>query len=124
MYIKLIQDYFKIVIVSLGLWCLCFSLVFKIIPLGVMVVLVFAIGVNFLAVPTPNRVIVETIIGKDPAVEDISTNDNDVIKTIAHRGAGLDAPENSLIAFKMVILITPSKLIKKYIVSFSVRKKE
>ncbi|KAK9712044.1 Glycerophosphoryl diester phosphodiesterase family [Popillia japonica] len=48
----------------------------------------------------PDKGQVEAIIGKDPSLEDMTT-ENGIIKTIAHRGAGLDAPENSLIAFKM-----------------------
>ncbi|KAI4457961.1 glycerophosphodiester phosphodiesterase 1 [Holotrichia oblita] len=100
MYVKLIQDCFKVGIVFFGLWSLCFDVIFKVIPLGVIIVLLFFIIVRFLRVPTPATGQIEAIIGKDPALED-TINENGIIKTIAHRGAGLDAPENSLIAFKM-----------------------
>ncbi|KRT84830.1 hypothetical protein AMK59_1171, partial [Oryctes borbonicus] len=75
--------------------------IFEYILEGVIVVLLFAASLQFLRVPTPAKEIVEAIIGNDPVLEDpSSSNENNVIKTIAHRGAGLDAPENSLVAFK------------------------
>lgn len=84
-----------------GVWALCFDVVFMIVPLGIIVILLFTASVHLLRVPRPDQEIIETIIGKDPALDDGS--DNELIKTIAHRGAGLDAPENSLVAFKMVL---------------------
>lgn len=104
MYVKLMQDSLKVGIVFFGLLSLCFDVIFKVIPLGAIVVLLFFVCVHFLRVPMPDKGQVEAIIGKDPSLEDMTT-ENGIIKTIAHRGAGLDAPENSLIAFKMVFLI-------------------
>ncbi|GJQ88100.1 hypothetical protein Trydic_g13110 [Trypoxylus dichotomus] len=77
------------------------SVIFEYIGKGLIVVLLFAASLQLLHVPAPTKDIVETIIGKDPLLEEASSNGNNVIKTIAHRGAGLDAPENSLIAFKL-----------------------
>ncbi|KAG5877481.1 hypothetical protein JTB14_029987 [Gonioctena quinquepunctata] len=53
-----------------------------------------------LRIPPPVPSAVEAILGKDPLSEFNNGNDF-VVKTVAHRGAGLDAPENSLAAFKV-----------------------
>ncbi|XP_074038862.1 glycerophosphodiester phosphodiesterase 1 isoform X2 [Leptinotarsa decemlineata] len=52
-----------------------------------------------LRVPPPEPSAVEAVLGKDPHLE--TTSNDYVMKTVAHRGAGLDAPENSLAAFKL-----------------------
>nr|CAD7400751.1 unnamed protein product [Timema cristinae] len=58
-------------------------------------------------VPAPSASIVEEILGKDPYYEEVSGEDQDdkthrySMKVVAHRGAGLDAPENSISAFKL-----------------------
>lgn len=54
-------------------------------------------------IPAPPISAVETIIGEDLIAEKEDTDNNVfLLKTVAHRGAGLDAPENSLEAFNMV----------------------
>ncbi|KAJ3666138.1 hypothetical protein Zmor_001592 [Zophobas morio] len=71
-----------------------------ILPFGLILVLTLVCAGYFLRIPTPNPETVESVLGKDPF---LVTNDENayVMKTVAHRGAGLDSPENSLIAFKM-----------------------
>nr|CAD7574100.1 unnamed protein product [Timema californicum] len=68
--------------------------------------LLFFALIYFAKVPAPSASVVEEILGKDPYYE-VSGEDQDEIthlysmKVVAHRGAGLDAPENSISAFKL-----------------------
>nr|CAD7415943.1 unnamed protein product [Timema poppensis] len=69
--------------------------------------LLFFALIYFAKVPAPSASIVEEILGKDPYYEEVSGEDQNEIthrysmKVVAHRGAGLDAPENSISAFKL-----------------------
>lgn len=54
----------------------------------------------FARVKPVNKNVVEKVIGKDPLSS--SSGSEDVVRVVAHRGACLDAPENSLTAFQMV----------------------
>ncbi|KAL1508956.1 hypothetical protein ABEB36_003769 [Hypothenemus hampei] len=49
--------------------------------------------------PQPPQDAIESIIGRD--FIDNEKQEGYIVKTIAHRGAGLDAPENSLVAFDL-----------------------
>ncbi|XP_045470742.1 glycerophosphodiester phosphodiesterase 1-like [Harmonia axyridis] len=67
--------------------------------------LLFALGilaiVYYFRVPAPNPKDVEAILGKD--MTDLPTIDKktpEYLEVVAHRGAGIDAPENTLAAFK------------------------
>jgi glycerophosphoinositol glycerophosphodiesterase len=84
-----------------GSWSLLTEILRTILPFGIILALILFCSGYFLRVPAPNPDVVEAIVGKDPHL--VTTNDdNYVMKTVAHRGAGLDAPENSLAAFNLV----------------------
>jgi glycerophosphoinositol glycerophosphodiesterase len=83
-----------------GSWSLLTEILRTILPFGIILALILFCSGYFLRVPAPNPDVVEAIVGKDPHL--VTTNDdNYVMKTVAHRGAGLDAPENSLAAFNL-----------------------
>lgn len=82
-----------------GILCILTEIFTSIIPLGIFLTFLLTGFVYFTKIPPPTAQEVETIIGKDLHQLDSDVN---CIKTVAHRGAGLDAPENSLIAFQMV----------------------
>ncbi|EEZ98717.1 glycerophosphodiester phosphodiesterase 1 [Tribolium castaneum] len=97
--INLTLSSLTIVAVFYGSWSLLTEVINTILPFGLILTILLVCAVYFLRVPAPSPASVETILGKDPAVA--SSDDAYVMKTVAHRGAGLDAPENSLPAFKM-----------------------
>jgi len=87
------------VIYSYGLWYGLMDVVSSFLPLGLLPALLVLLMIRLLRIPKPPIAQVEKIIGKDCFDE---SNDNNIfMRTIAHRGCGLDAPENSLIAFQM-----------------------
>lgn len=95
-------DMFKFCIViwlSLyGSWFILGQIVFSIYQTLLLIIAIF-IGLLFLKLQSPDKKYVEEIIGRDPCEDDDGSL---FIRTIAHRGAGLDAPENTLAAFKNV----------------------
>lgn len=68
-------------------------------PIGIFLTGLFVLLIYVFRVPPPPTEQLEAIVGKD--LSDESENGY-VLKTVAHRGAGLDAPENTLAAFQMV----------------------
>ncbi|CAG9769533.1 unnamed protein product [Ceutorhynchus assimilis] len=81
----------------------CFHFISEIctnfIPFGVLLTSVLVFSTYGLRAVRPSQEAVESIIGKD--LLDNPNQEGYVLKTIAHRGAGLDAPENSLVAFNL-----------------------
>lgn len=84
-----------------GLWNIANDLFFNTLSVTLLIIVLLTGLVIFLRNPVPSKQIVEGIIGKDP-LYDHGENDQVFIKVIAHRGSGLDAPENSLNAFQLV----------------------
>ncbi|KAK9879010.1 hypothetical protein WA026_003824 [Henosepilachna vigintioctopunctata] len=65
---------------------------------GLLLVLCVVAAVYYFRVPPPSTEVVESIIGKDiPDVK--SPDDKSILKVVAHRGAILDVPENTLEAY-------------------------
>ncbi|XP_056638281.1 glycerophosphodiester phosphodiesterase 1 isoform X1 [Diorhabda sublineata] len=95
----LIPSALTIVYATYGSWFLISEIFTTLMPLtliftGALVCLVF-----IFRIPPPTTASVEAVLGK--IIEDpVGDNNGFVIKTIAHRGAGLDAPENTIEAFK------------------------
>lgn len=71
---------------------------------GVIAVGLLSISIYFLRVPPPDDAIVWEIIGDDPALiaDDDVKKKNNLVRSMGHRGCGLDAPENTLESFKYV----------------------
>lgn len=91
-----------ITIFIFGIWYVFIDIIFHIIPLGILFAGSLSIVSFYLRVPPPEKKAVETILGVNPNYCNGDDNGHVLIKTIGHRGAGLDAPENSLVAFKLV----------------------
>ncbi|KAL3278617.1 hypothetical protein HHI36_016157 [Cryptolaemus montrouzieri] len=70
------------------------------IPIGILLTICIVGGVYYFRVPPPGPEVVDAILGRDLSEVD-SNNSGYVVRTVAHRGAGLDAPENTLEAFTM-----------------------
>lgn len=87
-----------------------------------MIIITSYVAVWYLALPQPASEFVNDVLGSDPKLmkfrkssleftissfnsygdEEQILDDNNFFAVIGHRGAGLDAPENSLAAFKQV----------------------
>lgn len=75
-----------------------------ILPFGIIFIIITFSLVYALHIPAPPLEIVEKIIGPEPCKLE-NVNQENIMKVVAHRGAGLDAPENTLAAFKQVFCI-------------------
>lgn len=89
----------SVVVTLYGSYSLLTEVIRTILPFGILLTTALVCAIYFLRVPAPSLELVEAIVGKEPH---LVLDDSYVMKTVAHRGAGLDAPENSLEAFKMV----------------------
>lgn len=69
-----------------------------IVPIGFILIGVFTFGLYVVKIPPPDEEIVQKIIGR-PLTDEAEHPNEFYMKSVAHRGAGLDAPENSLVAF-------------------------
>lgn len=75
-------------------------------PYGFLCALIMYFAICILRIPQPQLYQAEAIVGEDLWIESEEGDETAFyLKTIAHRGAGLDAPENSLEAFKLVLLL-------------------
>nr|CAH7764780.1 unnamed protein product [Callosobruchus chinensis] len=98
-FFKLIPSALTITYVTYGTCYLIKDVFCSIFPFSILLTVVLVALIHLFRVPPPDPEIVEAILGKEPHGE-IEETDY-VLKTVAHRGAGLDAPENTLAAFKM-----------------------
>lgn len=84
-------------------------------PTAVITVLGFVLTVHFLRIKPPSKEAVEAVLGKDPMFvydDDDETVTDYVMRTVAHRGARYDCPENTLESFQMVIIAMVIILLK------------
>lgn len=105
--LKLVPSALTIVFIFYGIFHFIAEIFTNFIPLGILLTLCIVFGIYGLKVPQPPQEAVESIVGKDLLAEESVDGYN--VKTIAHRGAGLDAPENSLAAFDLVSCIATEK---------------
>ncbi|CAH0730513.1 unnamed protein product, partial [Brenthis ino] len=75
----------------------------KFLPLGLDVGLLGFAAYYFTRLRKPDQYNVESIFGPEPGSKEAETYPEKVVKGIAHRGAGWDAPENTLEAFKYCV---------------------
>jgi glycerophosphoinositol glycerophosphodiesterase len=94
-----------------GFWLYFSEILCYAIPTTVVGALLLFILVHIGRIPPPDPATVEEILGQDPLLQERDDSKKDskdgayIMKCIAHRGAALDAPENSISAFRQV----PSK---------------
>ncbi|XP_069363625.1 uncharacterized protein [Maniola hyperantus] len=74
-----------------------------VLPLGLDVALVGVAAYYITRLKKPDQQNVESIFGPVPGSKESSLYPDKIVKCIAHRGAGLDAPENTLEAFKYCV---------------------
>ncbi|GLV31947.1 uncharacterized protein CBL_07707 [Carabus blaptoides fortunei] len=84
-----------------GLWSISVEILFSTLSVSAIGIAVLTLLIYFTRIPTPNAAAVDAVIGKDPAQDQDIADDGFVMRVVAHRGAGLDAPENSLVAFRL-----------------------
>jgi hypothetical protein len=91
-----------------GFWLYSSEIICCAIPTAGIGALLLFILIQFGKLPPPDPATVEEILGQDPLLQDRddSKKDNEggtyIMRSIAHRGAALDAPENSISAFRQV----------------------
>lgn len=83
---------------------LVYETVYSFLPIGLCLSLLLFIAISVFRIKPPTAKEVREVLGDDPHLESDSQNTrgSNVIKVVAHRGAGLDAPENTIEAFRMV----------------------
>ncbi|KAF2896207.1 hypothetical protein ILUMI_09966 [Ignelater luminosus] len=97
---SIIRYCFTICVLIYGFFHITLEMIQTFVPIGMLFVGLFSVGIFVIRIPPPDNEVVEAIVGK-PLTEEAECPDEYYMKTVAHRGAGLDAPENSLIAFDM-----------------------
>lgn len=98
-----LKSCFIIVIVLYGAFYISAELFLRWLPYGLLCALAMYLALCMLRIQPPQPHQAEAIVGEDLWIESEEGDDNSsfYLKTVAHRGAGLDAPENSLEAFKL-----------------------
>ncbi|KAJ8919001.1 hypothetical protein NQ315_016905 [Exocentrus adspersus] len=98
-FLKLIPSILTIIYATYGTWLLVTEIFLSFLPFTIIFTCIVALVLQLLSIPPPDAKALEAVLGKEPH---LSNEPSDyVMKTVAHRGAGLDAPENSLEAFRL-----------------------
>ncbi|CAH1173543.1 unnamed protein product [Phaedon cochleariae] len=98
-FLNLIPSALTIIYATYGSWFLIKEIFCSFLPFTVIFTAALVCLMVCLRVPPPDSAAVEAVLGKELHLE--NTDGGYVMKTVAHRGAGYDAPENSLEAFKL-----------------------
>lgn len=91
-----------------GFWFYFSEILCLAVPTASVGALLIFILVHIGRIPPPDPATVEEILGQDPLLQERDDKKKDcqdgayIMKSIAHRGAALDAPENSITAFRQV----------------------
>ena len=90
-----------------GFWLYFSEILWFSIPTAGFVAILLFILVQIGKIPPPDPATVEEILGQNPLVQEHDSKKDGkarpyIMKSIAHRGAALDAPENSISAFRQV----------------------
>lgn len=104
--LRILRSCFTVVVLSYGIYYTFIEIFYNCIPYGILCIFCLYFFLHVVRVPAPDVKALEAIIGEDLSSE-LENPDNNLflLKTVAHRGAALDAPENSLAAFNMVTLV-------------------
>jgi len=91
-----------------GFWLYSFEILCLSIPTAGLLAILLFILVHIGKIPPPDPATVEEILGQNPLLQERdSKTDGEaepyIMKSIAHRGAAFDAPENSISAFRQVL---------------------
>lgn len=96
---------FGLVLFIYGTWQFTAEVFSSFLPLGAITVGIMAVSIYFLRVPPPTGDVVKAVIGDDPLLiaDGVDAKKKaKIVRSMAHRGCGLDAPENTLEAFNYV----------------------
>ncbi|CAH1109392.1 unnamed protein product [Psylliodes chrysocephalus] len=96
-FLRLIPAALFFIYATYGTWFLIKEIFTSYVPFTLVSTGIIVGFIAIFRVPPPDRLAVETILGKELNQE--AGENGFTIKTVAHRGAGLDAPENTLEAF-------------------------
>ncbi|XP_017771425.1 PREDICTED: glycerophosphodiester phosphodiesterase 1 isoform X2 [Nicrophorus vespilloides] len=96
----LMQTCLNFVIFSYGLWYFLIDVLYLFLPFGLIPTAIIFVTLVIFKVPKPSNSQLERIVGRELYLEN-GADDRPAMRTVGHRGAGLDAPENSLAAFKI-----------------------
>lgn len=97
-----LRTIFTTVLLFFGTISIIRDILFSYAPLAVILMLCLVGSTYYLRIPPPSKDDVITVLGADPGLTMDNQEELPIYTTGAHRGAGLDAPENSLVAFKVV----------------------
>ena len=91
-----------------GFWLYSFEILCFSIPTAGLGAILLFILVHIGKIPPPDPATVEEILGQNPLLQEHDSKKDGkagayIMKSIAHRGAALDAPENSISAFRQVL---------------------
>lgn len=102
MFLAIINFIYTILIHSFDFILFLSHVAHTVLPLGLDVGIAGAAAYMFLRLRPPSPDSVKRIFGPDPWSKEGQQQPEALVQCIAHRGAGLDAPENTLEAFKYV----------------------
>lgn len=109
--ITVVKFSFVVTIVLSGVLEFVSQICFSKVPIGLLMTMLLSLGIWYVRIPPPDLQAVKSVLGRSLSLEvPLFQKDDYFVKTVAHRGAGLDAPENSLRAFNLVSIFAQTLL--------------